>query len=247
MAVCGRLRAALAGRRAEQLLGFVSHGATSMDRTPRPRRWVRSGKTSPDPQPRAPERSGAKPVLGSFGETPSTAAEARRIRADHPGPHWLRSAPRAVGSFGDGAAESGVGRLVRGIGFVRGIRARTRSRAISNRGVRNWCWVRSGIPLRRRSRPSRGPGLPRVPRGFVWSTTRDGFVPPTVLGSFRGHCWLRFASGLGFVLPNAMHQSSPGFVPPRARCVASWHTPGDVRRAPLRLSPSVGPRRPSRG
>jgi hypothetical protein len=44
--------------------------------------------------------SAGPPRLGSFGETAPTAAGVRRLGSDHPGPHLLRSAPRALGSFG---------------------------------------------------------------------------------------------------------------------------------------------------
>src|SRR5262249_14203632 len=42
-----------------------------------------------------------KAPLGSFGETATTTVDARRLGADNPVPHWLRLAPRALGSFGE--------------------------------------------------------------------------------------------------------------------------------------------------
>src|SRR5262249_59817129 len=65
-----------------------------------PHRQVRSGTSSPDRPPLVPERTASKLVLGSFGETAPTSADALRLDPDTREPHWLRLAPRSLGSFG---------------------------------------------------------------------------------------------------------------------------------------------------
>jgi hypothetical protein len=193
-----------------------------------PARQVRSGNSGSPRQPLVPEREWSKLVPGSFGETTPAAARARRLGPGSPVPHWLRFAPRVLGSFEDGrrVRVAPPGRLDPDQPGARWLRSA--HQALGSFG--DGCRVRSASGVEFDSPPPTNHSPPTTP-AWVRSGNAGRAAVAGVLYKFAGSCRLapsrgsarhgapsilRIIGGRTWPVPppGAVRGWAEGFVPP---------------------------------